>query len=130
MVHFGQYILANQVPGWEEYYIGYKTLKKRIKQYASRAASASDDERDEIIRTFSRLLDSQIEKIVLFMIEKQGLLAGRLQKLRERRHNIQEGGSYTDNDAELAVSEPPEEFDTVQRLMSDYRYTYQAWNER
>ncbi len=72
----------------------------------------------------------QIEKIVLFMIEKQGLLAGRLQKLRERRHNIQDGGSYTDNDTELAVSEPPEEFDTVQRLMSDYRYTYQAWNER
>jgi hypothetical protein len=121
MVHFGQYILANQVPGWEEYYIGYKTLKKRIKQYASRAASASDDERDEIIRTFSRLLDSQIEKIVLFMIEKQGLLAGRLQKLRERRHIIQDGESYTDNDTEQAVSEPPEEFDTVQRLMSEYR---------
>jgi SPX domain protein involved in polyphosphate accumulation len=60
MVHFGQYILANQVPGWEEYYIGYKALKKRIKQYASRAAGASDDERDEIIRTFSRLLDSQV----------------------------------------------------------------------
>jgi hypothetical protein len=72
----------------------------------------------------------QIEKIVLFMIEKQGLLAGRLQKLRERRHIIQEGGSYTDNDAELAVSEPPDEFDTVARLMSEYRYTYQAWYER
>jgi hypothetical protein len=72
----------------------------------------------------------QIEKIVLFMIEKQGLLAGRLQKLRERRHIIQDGESYTDNDTEQAVSEPPEEFDTVQRLMSEYRYTYQAWNER
>jgi hypothetical protein len=70
----------------------------------------------------------QIEKIVLFMIEKQGLLAGRLQKLRERRHIIQDGGSNTDNDTELAVSETPEEFDTVQRLMSEYRY--QAWNER
>ncbi len=58
------------------------------------------------------------------MIEKQGLLAGRLQKLRERRHIIQEGESHTDNDTERA--EPPEEFDTVQRLMSEYRYTYQA----
>jgi hypothetical protein len=47
------------------YYIGYKTLKKRIKQYASRAASASDDERDEIIRTFSRLLDSQVHNTTL-----------------------------------------------------------------
>ncbi|KAH8940061.1 hypothetical protein BDL97_15G068500 [Sphagnum fallax] len=120
MVHFGQYILANRVPGWEDYYIGYKILKKRIKQYAIRAATASDDERDEIVRAFSRLLDSQIEKMVLFLIEKQGLLAGRLQSLRERRQIFQEGESYAD-DTEQAVTESSEEFDTIPHLMSDYR---------
>jgi hypothetical protein len=45
------------------YYIGYKILKKRIKQYAIRAATASDDERDEIIHAFSRLLDSQVHPV-------------------------------------------------------------------
>lgn len=38
-------------------------MKKRIKQYAIRAATANDDERDEIIRAFSRLLDSQVHPV-------------------------------------------------------------------
>lgn len=84
MVHFGRYIKAHQVPGWETYYIGYKQLKKRINECAIHAAEGSDEERQEILRRFSKLLDSQVEKIVLFLIEKQGLLAGKLQQLRER----------------------------------------------
>ncbi len=40
-------------------------MKKRIKQYAIRTATASDDERDEIVRAFSRLLDSQVHPVGL-----------------------------------------------------------------
>lgn len=84
MVHFGRYIKAHRVPGWEMYYIGYKQLKKRINESAVHAAEGTEDQRQEILARFSKLLDSQVEKIVLFLIEKQGLLAGRLQQLRER----------------------------------------------
>ncbi|MCO5583217.1 hypothetical protein L7F22_037125 [Adiantum nelumboides] len=84
MVHFGRYIKSHQVPGWETYYIQYKQLKKRINECALHAAQGSEEERQEILRRFSKLLDSQVEKIVLFLIERQGLLAGRLQQLRER----------------------------------------------
>jgi hypothetical protein len=63
----------------------------------------------------------QIEKMVLFLIEKQGLLAGQLQRLRERRQIFQEGESYAE-DTEQAVTESSEEFDTIPHLMSDYRY--------
>ncbi|XP_024391930.1 SPX domain-containing membrane protein At4g22990 isoform X3 [Physcomitrium patens] len=87
MVHFGQYLRDRQILGWEEYYIAYKSLKKRIKQDSTRAQNSSigAEERHEIVKTFSELLDCQVEKVVLFMIEKQGLLAERLQKLRKQR---------------------------------------------
>lgn len=45
------------------YYIGYKTLKRRIKYYSGRAEAASgftDDQRYEIVKSFSELLDSQV----------------------------------------------------------------------
>jgi hypothetical protein len=96
-------MLANQIPGWEEYYIGYKSLKKRIKHYSTRvhATGVTDDERHEIVKSFSELLDSQIEKIVLFLIERQGLLAERLQRLRKQRefstqvyYEADNGGEY------------------------------------
>lgn len=44
------------------YYIGYKSLKKRIKHYSGRvrASGVTDDERHEIVKAFSELLDSQV----------------------------------------------------------------------
>lgn len=44
------------------YYIGYKSLKKRIKYYSGRAhaSTATEDERHEIVKSFSELLDSQV----------------------------------------------------------------------
>jgi SPX domain protein involved in polyphosphate accumulation len=61
----------------------------------------------------------QIEKIVLFTIEKQGLLAGRLQRLWERRKVAQEMyGDDEDMESALCV----EHFDmTIPHLMEDYR---------
>lgn len=95
MVRFAHYIQTHQIPGWEMYYIGYKQLKKRINESAIRAAEASEDERQEILKRFSRLLDSQVEKIVLFLIERQGILAGKLQQLHagaEESHEDEEKG--------------------------------------
>jgi SPX domain protein involved in polyphosphate accumulation len=66
MVRFGQYILANQIAGWEDYYIGYKALKKRIRLYGNRASIATNEERQEIMKSFSELLDSQVKLSHLF----------------------------------------------------------------
>ncbi|KAJ7550770.1 hypothetical protein O6H91_07G117600 [Diphasiastrum complanatum] len=85
MVRFGHYIHENHIPEWKTHYIGYKLLKKTINQYAARTSNISEEEREEFITTFSKLLDSQIEKIVLFVIEKQGLLAKWLKYLSRRQ---------------------------------------------
>ncbi|XP_024368342.1 SPX domain-containing membrane protein OsI_21475 [Physcomitrium patens] len=119
MVHFGHYILDNQIPGWGEYYIGYKALKKRIKHYSQRAHASgiSDEERHEIVRSFSELLDSQVEKIVLFLIERQGLLAERLQRLRKQREMANQ--DYYDDE----TGEPPCSPAVVPWVMMDeYRH--------
>lgn len=49
------------------YYIGYKSLKKRIKHYSGRAhaSGVTDDERHEIVKSFSELLDSQVGNFFL-----------------------------------------------------------------
>lgn len=123
------------------YYIGYKTLKKRIKHYSSRAktSSVTDDERYEIVKSFSEILDSQvrystprsiqkhfarwlanywvvqIEKIVLFLIERQGLLAERLQRLRKQR----EVAAQECYNEELGLCSPA---GTPWLLVDEYRY--------
>jgi hypothetical protein len=111
--------LSLQENCYHRYYIGYKALKKKIRLYGNRAAVATEDECQEIMKSFSDLLDSQIEKIVLFTIEKQGLLAGRLQRLWERRKVAQEMyGDDEDMESALCV----EHFDmTIPHLMEDYR---------
>lgn len=105
MVQFGHLLLTHQVPGWESYYLNYKELKKTIKVYEGRARIAPEEEQDHIIKIFSELLDSQVEKMVLFFLERQGLLAAHLQRLRERRLSMQTAGE--------SVSVPD--------LMEDYR---------
>lgn len=50
------------------YYIGYKTLKKRIKHYSGRAQASdiSEEERHEIVKSFSELLDSQVRLLFCY----------------------------------------------------------------
>nr|CAD1830226.1 unnamed protein product [Ananas comosus var. bracteatus] len=67
MVNFGKKMMSDQVEEWKGYYINYKLMKKRI------------------LKDFSRMLDDQIEKIVLFLLEQQGLLASRIEKLGKQR---------------------------------------------
>uniref|UniRef100_N1QW69 Putative membrane protein n=1 Tax=Aegilops tauschii TaxID=37682 RepID=N1QW69_AEGTA len=84
MVNFSKKLTTDQVPGWEEYYFNYKLLKARVKVYTVQTKQGNHDRR-RVLKDFSKLLDDEIEKIVLFMIEQQGLIAARLEELGKRR---------------------------------------------
>ncbi|XP_024986160.1 SPX domain-containing membrane protein At4g22990-like [Cynara cardunculus var. scolymus] len=88
MVAFGKKLKDRQIEEWQGYYINYKLMKKRVKQYA-RQIEMGDLERRYVLKDFSRMLDSQIEKIVLFLLEQQGLLASRIANLGEEQDLLQ-----------------------------------------
>ncbi|ESQ29078.1 hypothetical protein EUTSA_v10023313mg [Eutrema salsugineum] len=89
MVAFGKYLQRKQIEEWRGYYINYKLMKKKVKQYAEQIRGGSQHPR-HVLKDFSRMLDTQIEKTVLFMLEQQGLLSGRLATLRETHDAILE----------------------------------------
>ncbi|KAL0408411.1 UNVERIFIED_CONTAM: SPX domain-containing membrane protein [Sesamum radiatum] len=64
-------------------------MKKKVKQYANQIETGALDRR-HVLKDFSRMLDNQIEKIVLFILEQQGLLASRIAKLNEQQDALQE----------------------------------------
>ncbi|PSS24340.1 SPX domain-containing membrane protein [Actinidia chinensis var. chinensis] len=83
MVAFGKKLKETQIQEWQGYYINYKLLKKKVKQYTQQIEVGAQDP-NYILKDFSRTLDKQIEKIVLFFLEQQGLLASRLSNLGEQ----------------------------------------------
>lgn len=89
MVAFGKKLKERQIQEWQGYYINYKLMKKRVKQYAQQIENGAVDRR-QVLKDFSRMLDNQIEKIVLFLLEQQGLLASRIDKLGERHDVLQQ----------------------------------------
>ncbi|OAY49245.1 SPX domain-containing membrane protein At4g22990 isoform X2 [Manihot esculenta] len=82
MVAFGKKLKENQIEEWREYYINYKFLKKKVNRY-TRQIEVGAENQHYVLKDFSRMLDCQIEKIVLFLIQQQGLLASRLLNLGE-----------------------------------------------
>lgn len=84
MVNFGKKLTADQVEEWKGYYINYKLMKKRVNQYVQQTQQDGKDRR-QVLKEFSRVLDDQIENTVLFLLEQQGLLASRIEKLAEQR---------------------------------------------
>ncbi|KAM4097614.1 hypothetical protein ACJW30_07G014700 [Castanea mollissima] len=62
-------------------------MKKKVKRYTEQIEVGSQNHYF-VLKDFSRLLDCQIEKIVLFLLEKQGLLATRLSNLGEQHHAL------------------------------------------
>lgn len=58
-------------------------LKKKVKQYSQQIEAGAQDP-FYILKDFSRTLDNQIERIVLFFLEQQGILASRLSALRKQ----------------------------------------------
>ncbi|CAN6202725.1 unnamed protein product [Urochloa humidicola] len=89
MVNFGKKLMADQIPEWKGYYINYKLMKKKVKQYGQQLQQGEKDRR-RVLKDFSKMLDDQIEKIVLFLLEQQGMLASRIEKLGKQRAILQE----------------------------------------
>ncbi|CAA3016842.1 SPX domain-containing membrane At4g22990-like [Olea europaea subsp. europaea] len=87
MVAFGKKLKELQIQEWQGYYINYKLMKKKVKQYV-RQIEVSPQDRDFVLMDFSRILDKQIEKIVLFLLEQQGQLASRLAYLGEQHNGL------------------------------------------
>lgn len=89
MVAFGKKLKERQIQEWQGYYINYKLMKKKVRQYTQQIQVGSQD-RGHVLKDFSRMLDSQIEKIVLFLLEQQGHLASRIAKLGEQQEALQQ----------------------------------------
>ncbi|XP_017236367.1 SPX domain-containing membrane protein At4g22990 isoform X1 [Daucus carota subsp. sativus] len=89
MVAFGKKLKDRQIQEWQGYYINYKLMKKKVKQYA-RQIEVAALERRHVLKDFSRMLDEEIEKIVLFLLEQQGLLASRIAALGEQQEALRE----------------------------------------
>ncbi|KAI3869763.1 hypothetical protein MKW98_030944 [Papaver atlanticum] len=87
MVAFGKKLKDRQIQEWQGYYINYKLMKRKVKQYAQQIEVGAQDRR-HVLKEFSRMLDKQIEKIVLFLLEQQGLLASRIAKLGEQHEYL------------------------------------------
>ncbi|TVU08864.1 hypothetical protein EJB05_42287, partial [Eragrostis curvula] len=89
MVNFSKKLTTDQIPGWEEYYFNYNLLRRRVKEYTEQTKEGNHDRR-RVLKDFSKLLDDEIEKIVLFMIEQQGLIAARLEDLGKNKARLQD----------------------------------------
>ncbi|XP_009362840.2 SPX domain-containing membrane protein At4g22990 isoform X1 [Pyrus x bretschneideri] len=89
MVAFGKKLKERQVQEWQGYYINYKLMKKKVKHYSQQIKVGAIDRR-HVLKDFSRMLDNQIETIVLFLLEQQGLLASRIAKLGQQHDALQQ----------------------------------------
>ncbi|KAH0641429.1 hypothetical protein KY285_034377 [Solanum tuberosum] len=89
MVSFGKKLKGRQIQEWQGYYINYKLMKRKLKQYANQSQAVVPDRRF-VLKDFSRMLDNQIETIVLFLLEQQGALASRISELNEQKDSLQE----------------------------------------
>uniref|UniRef100_A0A0C9S8G2 TSA: Wollemia nobilis Ref_Wollemi_Transcript_11264_2732 transcribed RNA sequence n=1 Tax=Wollemia nobilis TaxID=56998 RepID=A0A0C9S8G2_9CONI len=109
MVEFGKKLLQWKYPEWERYYINYKLMKKKVRHYSQGVREENVDRR-HVLKEMSTMLDKEIEKIVLFLLEQQGYLAGRLEVLAEERelltqqnklsriHELREAYTYVGQD--------------------------------
>ncbi|XP_070026652.1 SPX domain-containing membrane protein At4g22990 isoform X2 [Nicotiana tabacum] len=86
MVAFGKKLKETQIQEWQGYYINYKLMKKKVKQYVQQI-EVSEQSREYALKDFSKILDKQIEKIVLFLLEQQGKLASTLSMLGQE-HDV------------------------------------------
>ncbi|XP_014497163.1 SPX domain-containing membrane protein At4g22990 [Vigna radiata var. radiata] len=87
MVGYGKKLRELQIQEWKGYYINYKLMKKKVKRYVEQLEVGAQN-RHNVLRDFSMLLDNQIEKIVLFLLEQQGVLAHRLSDIGKEHHTL------------------------------------------
>ncbi|XP_071932562.1 SPX domain-containing membrane protein At4g22990 isoform X2 [Coffea arabica] len=87
MVTFGKTLRQKQIQEWQGYYVDYKLLKGKVKRYVEQIEVSAENP-ENVMKDFSRILDKQIEKIVLFLMEQQGELARRLSGLGEQHDSL------------------------------------------
>ncbi|KAG6669623.1 SPX domain-containing membrane protein At4g22990-like [Carya illinoinensis] len=87
MVAFGKKLRESQIEEWQGCYINYKLMKKKVNRYRQQIEVGTQNG-DNFLMDFSRLLDCEIERIVLFLLEQQGQLATRLSDLRQQHHAL------------------------------------------
>ncbi|KAB2626671.1 SPX domain-containing membrane protein [Pyrus ussuriensis x Pyrus communis] len=87
MVAFGKKLRESQIQEWQGCYLDYKLMKKKLNQYTQQIEVGTQNH-PHVLKDFSRLLDSEIEKIVMFMLEQQGVLASRLSSLGEQYESL------------------------------------------
>ncbi|RAL53100.1 hypothetical protein DM860_006772 [Cuscuta australis] len=90
MVAFGKKLKERQIREWERYYINYKLMKRNVKKYANQTHEIGLLDPRHVLKDFSRVLDNQIEKTVLFLLEQQGEFAKRISQLNEQQDILQE----------------------------------------
>ncbi|KAK9910620.1 hypothetical protein M0R45_034576 [Rubus argutus] len=89
MVAFGKKLRESQIQEWQRYYIDYKLMKKKLNRYTQQIEVGTENHLI-VLKDFSRLLDCEIEKFVMFLLEQQGILASRLSNLREQYDSLLE----------------------------------------
>ncbi|KAL3322067.1 hypothetical protein AABB24_039608 [Solanum stoloniferum] len=89
MVAFGKKLKERQIQEWQGYYINYKVMKKKVKDYADQIQAGALNQR-YVLKDFSRMLDKEIEKVVLFLLEQQGVFASQISQLNEQQDSLQE----------------------------------------
>ncbi|KAK7394822.1 hypothetical protein VNO78_15361 [Psophocarpus tetragonolobus] len=87
MVGYGKKLRELQIQEWKGYYINYKLMKKKVKRYGELMEVGAQN-RHNVLRDFCMLLDNQIEKIVLFLLEQQGVLAHKLSDIGQEHHTL------------------------------------------
>ncbi|KAG5231305.1 SPX domain-containing membrane protein [Salix suchowensis] len=106
MVAFGKKLRQNQIEEWQRYYINYKLLKKKVNRYSQQIQVGAENQQN-VLKDFSIMLDNQIERIVMFMLEQKGLLASRLSILGEQH------GALLEQSDESKISELREAYRAV-----------------
>lgn len=111
MVEFGKQIVEARYPPWQDYYLDYNKLKGLLERKAERTAASVDrghadndmitvslsslrqlsllNVAQTVLETeFLHLLDSEVEKVVLFFLEKQGDMGRNLTSCRQRQSRL------------------------------------------
>ncbi|RHY62407.1 hypothetical protein DYB38_004413 [Aphanomyces astaci] len=119
MVKFGKRLAMSVNPLWEGQYLEYRQLKKELKKLStptgsdaegsSSPSSALAQPKDGHAR-FQKKLDSEIEKIVLFFLTKQGEFASRLSAFRAQQQVATTPSPSTES-----------EIETINALANGYR---------
>ncbi|CEG37548.1 spx domain-containing membrane protein [Plasmopara halstedii] len=87
MVQFAKKLAAAQKPEWKGHYLEYKQLKKKLREVLEAQRNETRKEQEN----FKHALDSEVERVVLFFLTKQGEFATTLQGLRLQQMELESG---------------------------------------